>query len=104
MLLKAETRNYHIDLTLSSGEAAYRRARPRIRRGMFFPLLRYGAEAPTQDEEVGVLVRSLPKSAFPTTPLQAARFFPNRSEYAFGMNSKPMVPFASMKVRWETRL
>ena len=53
---------------------------------------------------VGGLVLSPDEEAFLNNPLQAARLFPNRSEYAFGMNSKPMVPFASMKVRWETRL
>ena len=34
---KDETRSCHIDLTLSSGEAAYRRARPRTGREMFVP-------------------------------------------------------------------
>ena len=34
---KDETRSRHIDLTLSSGEAAYRRARPRTGREMFVP-------------------------------------------------------------------
>ena len=42
-------------LTLSSGEAAYRRAQCALARKMRSPILRYGAYAPTQDEGSGCL-------------------------------------------------
>ena len=45
----------YITLTLSSGEAAYRRAKFAPAAEMCVPILRYGAYAPTQDEGSGRL-------------------------------------------------
>ncbi len=89
-------RNPSLHLTLSSSEAAYRRAKFASAGEMRFPILRYDACAPTQDEGSRALARdeSVKRSAKP----DAAQW--DNPEEGLSLRKRLLVsPIGKMRIR-----